>query len=132
MLDITKDIQSLTAFRRRSGDFMKLLKKRKRPLVLTVRGKAAAVVQDAAAYQRLLDVVAGPTPKKVSVKGWRMHAKDAFGLPASSSASSKRSMEYAVNLTARAERDLANLYEGINAEHSEAVRKWLPEPRRRF
>jgi prevent-host-death family protein len=46
----------LTAFRRRSGDFMKLLKKRKRPLVLTVRGKAAAVVQDAAAYQRLLDV----------------------------------------------------------------------------
>ncbi len=58
MLDITKDIQSLTAFRRRSGDFMKLLKKRKRPLVLTVRGKAAAVVQDAAAYQRLLDVAA--------------------------------------------------------------------------
>ncbi|HWY22590.1 MAG TPA: type II toxin-antitoxin system prevent-host-death family antitoxin [Candidatus Acidoferrum sp.] len=58
MLDITKDIQSLTAFRRRSGDFMKLLKKRKRPLVLTVRGKAAAVVQDAAAYQHLLDVAA--------------------------------------------------------------------------
>jgi hypothetical protein len=27
MLDITKDIQSLTAFRRRSGDFMKQLKK---------------------------------------------------------------------------------------------------------
>jgi prevent-host-death family protein len=58
MLDITKDIQSLTAFRRCSGEFMKLLKKRKRPLVLTVRGKAAAVVQDAAAYQRLLDVAA--------------------------------------------------------------------------
>jgi prevent-host-death family protein len=58
MLDITKDIQSLTAFRRRSGDFMKLLRKSKRPVVLTVRGKAAAVVQDAAAYQRLLDVAA--------------------------------------------------------------------------
>jgi prevent-host-death family protein len=58
MLDITKDIQSLTAFRRRSGDFMKLLKKRKQPLVLTVRGKAAAVVQDAAAYQQLLDIAA--------------------------------------------------------------------------
>ena len=27
MLDITKDIQSLTAFLRRSGDFMKLLRK---------------------------------------------------------------------------------------------------------
>lgn len=30
MLDITNDIQSLTTFRRRSGDFMKQLKKTKR------------------------------------------------------------------------------------------------------
>ncbi len=58
MLDIAKDIQSLTTFRRRSGDFMKQLKKSKRPVVLTVRGKAAAVVQDAEAYQRLLDLAA--------------------------------------------------------------------------
>jgi toxin ParE1/3/4 len=33
-------------------------------------------------------------------------------------------MEYTVNLTARAERDLAKLYEDTNAEHSEAARKW--------
>jgi prevent-host-death family protein len=59
MLDITKDIQSLTTFRRRSGEFLKQLKKSKRPVVLTVRGKAAAVVQDAEAYQRLLDIAAG-------------------------------------------------------------------------
>jgi prevent-host-death family protein len=58
MLDITKDIQSLTTFRRRSGDFMKQLKKSKRPVVLTVKGKAEAVVQDAGAYQRLLDIAA--------------------------------------------------------------------------
>ena len=58
MLDITSDIQSLTAFRRRSSDFLKQLKKSKRPVVLTVKGKAAAVVQDAAAYQRLLDIAA--------------------------------------------------------------------------
>jgi prevent-host-death family protein len=58
MLDITKDIQSLTTFRRRSGDFMKQLKKSKRPVVLTVKGKAAAIVQDAEAYQRLLDLAA--------------------------------------------------------------------------
>jgi prevent-host-death family protein len=57
-LDITKDIQSLTAFRRRSGDFLKQLRKSKRPVVLTVKGKAAAIVQDAAAYQRLLDIAA--------------------------------------------------------------------------
>jgi prevent-host-death family protein len=58
MLDITKDIQSLTTFRRRSGDFMKQLKKSKRPVVLTIKGKAAAIVQDAEAYQRLLDIAA--------------------------------------------------------------------------
>lgn len=58
MLDITKDIQSLTTFRRRSGDFMKQLRKSKRPVVLTVNGKAAAVVQDAEAYQHLLDIAA--------------------------------------------------------------------------
>lgn len=58
MLDITKDIQSLTSFRRSSGDFMKQLRKSKRPVVLTVNGKAAAIVQDAEAYQRLLDIAA--------------------------------------------------------------------------
>jgi len=58
MLDITKDIQSLTTFRRRSGEFMKQLKKSKRPVVLTVKGKEEAIVQDAKAYQRLLDIAA--------------------------------------------------------------------------
>ena len=58
MLDITTDIHSLTSFRRRSGDFIKQLKKSKRPVVLTVNGRAATVVQDAEAYQRLLDIAA--------------------------------------------------------------------------
>lgn len=58
MLDLTKDIQSLTTFRRRSGDFLKQLRKTKRPVILTVKGKAAAIVQDAEAYQRLLDLAA--------------------------------------------------------------------------
>jgi prevent-host-death family protein len=64
MLDITSDIQSLTTFRRRSGDFMKQLKKTKRPVVLTVKGKAAAIVQDAAAYQRLLDIAASASAEE--------------------------------------------------------------------
>jgi PHD/YefM family antitoxin component YafN of YafNO toxin-antitoxin module len=37
---------------------MKQLKKSKRPVVLTVNGKAAAVVQDAEAYQHSLDIAA--------------------------------------------------------------------------
>jgi len=64
MLDITTDIQSLTTFRRSSGDFMKHLKKSKRPIVLTVNGKAAAIVQDAEAYQRLLDIAARADAKE--------------------------------------------------------------------
>jgi plasmid stabilization system protein ParE len=33
-------------------------------------------------------------------------------------------MAYLVKITSRAERDLAQLYEAINAEHSEAALKW--------
>jgi prevent-host-death family protein len=58
MFDIKRDIQAMTTFRRNPGKFVKLLKKTKRPLVLTVNGKAEAVVQDAEAYQRLLDIAA--------------------------------------------------------------------------
>jgi prevent-host-death family protein len=64
MLDITKEIQSVTTFCRHSGDFMKQLKKTKRPVVLTVKGKAQAVVQDAKAYQRLLDIAALADPRE--------------------------------------------------------------------
>jgi PHD/YefM family antitoxin component YafN of YafNO toxin-antitoxin module len=58
MLNIATDIQSLTEFRRGSARMIKQLKKSKRPMVLTVNGKAAAVVQDAEAYQCLLDIAA--------------------------------------------------------------------------
>jgi prevent-host-death family protein len=58
MFDITTDIQPMTAFRRHPTDFMRHLKKTKRPLVLTVNGKAEAVIVDAGSYQRLLDIAA--------------------------------------------------------------------------
>lgn len=58
MLDLKKGIQSMTTFRRRSGDFLRQLKRSKRPEILTGNGKAAAVVQDAEACQRLLDIAA--------------------------------------------------------------------------
>jgi prevent-host-death family protein len=57
-MDITQDIQALTTFRNNSSAFLRRLKKTKRPVILTVNGKAAAVVQDAGAYQRLLDIAA--------------------------------------------------------------------------
>jgi prevent-host-death family protein len=58
MFNITEDIQALTTFRRNSAKVMKHLKETKRPMILTVNGKAEAVVLDARAYQRLLDIAA--------------------------------------------------------------------------
>ena len=57
-IDISKDTQSVTTFTRHPGQFMKQLKENKRPVVLTVKGKAEAVLQDAESYQRLLDIAA--------------------------------------------------------------------------
>ena len=52
-----QDIASLTDFHRNSTAHCRRLKSSGRPQVLTVNGKAVLVVQDAAAYQRLLEVV---------------------------------------------------------------------------
>ena len=41
-----------------SAEMMKYLTESRRPVILTVNGKAAAVVQDAEAYQHLLDLAA--------------------------------------------------------------------------
>jgi prevent-host-death family protein len=57
-LNITEDIQPLTTFRNNSVGFLKQLKRTRRPIVLTVNGKPEAVLQDPAAYQRLLDLAA--------------------------------------------------------------------------
>ena len=57
MLDISKDIHSLTDFKRNSADFVEQFKSSGRPLVLTINGKAEVVVQDAKSYQKLMEMV---------------------------------------------------------------------------
>ena len=96
MFDIKKDIQAMTTFRRNPGKFMKHLKKTKKPLILTINGKAELVVQDAAAYQRLRqlaedarvlegirqgieDMKAGRT---VSLNEFKEHARTKHGIQA--------------------------------------------------
>jgi prevent-host-death family protein len=54
MIDITQDIQPLTTFRNNSVKFMRRLNKSKQPIILTVNGKAGAVLQDPAEYQRMM------------------------------------------------------------------------------
>jgi PHD/YefM family antitoxin component YafN of YafNO toxin-antitoxin module len=56
MLDISQDIHSLSSFKRKTGQFVQQLKDTGRPVVLTINGQAELVVQDAAAYQQLLDL----------------------------------------------------------------------------
>ena len=57
MLDLANDIRSLSDFKRNTADLLDRLKKTGHPLVLTINGKAELVVQDAEAYQTLLDRV---------------------------------------------------------------------------
>ncbi|MCU0549247.1 MAG: type II toxin-antitoxin system Phd/YefM family antitoxin [Leptolyngbya sp. Prado105] len=54
MLD-TRNIYPLTDFQRNAKDFIAQLQNSQKPIILTVNGKAAVVIQDAAAYQDLLD-----------------------------------------------------------------------------
>lgn len=57
MLDIGKDIHSLSDFKRRTSQFLEQMHATGHPVVLTINGKARLVVQDAVGYQRLLDRV---------------------------------------------------------------------------
>jgi PHD/YefM family antitoxin component YafN of YafNO toxin-antitoxin module len=57
MIDVAKDIHPLTAFKRQTKKFARLLKKNRRPMVLTVDGKARFVVFDAEAYEAWKDRV---------------------------------------------------------------------------
>lgn len=56
MIDLN-EIHSLSDFQRNAREHIERLKKTGRPQVLTVNGKAEVVVQDAASYQKLLDLV---------------------------------------------------------------------------
>lgn len=56
MLDINRDINSLSNFKRHTPEFLRQLKETGEPVVLTVNGKAELVVQDAKSYQKLLEL----------------------------------------------------------------------------
>jgi len=54
-----QDIRSLTDFQRNTKAHLKRLKATRRPAVLTVNGKAELIVQDAAAFEDMLDAIRG-------------------------------------------------------------------------
>jgi prevent-host-death family protein len=55
VMKLTRDIQSLSTFKRDTAKIVRQLKKTGQPVVLTVNGKAELVVQDAESYQKLLE-----------------------------------------------------------------------------
>jgi PHD/YefM family antitoxin component YafN of YafNO toxin-antitoxin module len=55
MINVSEDIHSFTTFKRNSSSLMKRMKKTGRPLVLTLNGKAEAVVLDPSTYQDVAD-----------------------------------------------------------------------------
>jgi prevent-host-death family protein len=55
-MDLGRDIHSLTDFKKNTPEFLQQLKDTGEPVVLTINGKAELVVQDAASYQKLLDL----------------------------------------------------------------------------
>jgi prevent-host-death family protein len=50
---ITKDIKSITDLKRNTGSVMSQVQKTRRPVVLTVNGKAEAVLMDAKEYEKM-------------------------------------------------------------------------------
>jgi len=96
MLDISRDIHSLTDFKKNTSEFINQLKETGEPVVLTINGKAELIVQDAAAYQKLRQVAeeakilegirqgiedmnAGRT---VSLAEFKAHARNKHGIKA--------------------------------------------------
>ncbi len=58
MFNVESGIDSLTNFKRQTAEFLDRLRATGEPLVLTINGKAQVVVQDAAAYQKLVEAAA--------------------------------------------------------------------------
>ena len=52
-MKLARDIQSLSTFKRDTAKLMRQMRRTKAPMVLTINGKAALVVQDAEGYQQL-------------------------------------------------------------------------------
>ena len=93
-MNIDRDIHSLTDFKKNTPEFLRQLKESGDPLVLTINGKAELIVQDAASYQKLLDlaeeskVVEGirqgledmKAGRTMSLEDFKLHARKKHGI----------------------------------------------------
>jgi len=78
-----EDIRPLSEFQRHARSHIRRLSKTGLPEVLTVNGKASIVVQDAAAYQRILDELDEARTAaaiEAALRGEGLPVKEAFSL----------------------------------------------------
>lgn len=55
-MDVGKDVDSLSNFKRSTPEFPRRLRESGRPVVSTINGKAELVFQDAASHQKLVEL----------------------------------------------------------------------------
>jgi len=81
MLSITKDIRSITELKRDTNTILRHIHTSGRPVVLTVNGKAEAVIMDAAEYEKTtqaLNLLKLLIPAEEDVKEGRMSEATSF------------------------------------------------------
>lgn len=54
-MKLDRDIQTVSEFKQNASSIVKQIQKTKQPVILTVNGKPAVVIQDAETYQALAD-----------------------------------------------------------------------------
>ena len=82
-MKLTRDIQSLSVFKRDTAKFMLQMKKTGQPIVLTVNGKAEMVVLDAESYDFLrqkdrIETLEGIRRGREDVKAGRVRDAEEF------------------------------------------------------
>lgn len=63
------DVDSVSNFKRKTADYVRRLRRTGRPMILTVKGKARLVVQDAAAYQQMVEQAESTTTLQFIQRG---------------------------------------------------------------
>lgn len=81
MLNLTRDINSLSNFKRETPKFLDQLRETKTPIVLTLNGVSEIVVQSAEGYQELLDRLEALETEADILAGLQ-ELQDGSGIPA--------------------------------------------------
>ena len=81
MLDIKNGIRSLSDFKQHSSDVLEYIKKTQSPSVLTIIGKAEAVLLDPDSYQKLMNKIA-ILESENKIKSSLVEMEENAGIPA--------------------------------------------------